>query len=896
MGRKNHQCKTVLPIFKIPKALNYPVEPSIQQAIGFHQQGQLVQAEALYRRIIEIEPKNSDAIHLLGVIASQTGHLQSAIELISQAIEINSEIASYHSNIANVFQELKLFEAAVESYDKAIALEPGYAEAYSNRGNALLALLNFEAALKSFEKAISIKPDFVNAFYNCGNAFLALRKFNEAVICYEKAISSNPYYAEAYINRGKAFQELKQFKAAIESYDKAISIKPNYPEAFYNKANVLQELGEFEAAVKSYDKAIVLDPGYAEAFSNRGNALISLGHLDAAIASFDDALAIKSDFAHAFYNRGYVLQLLKHYVDAIESYEKAIIYAPSFSEAYLNRGISLQKLRRFDDAIASYDRAIYIKPDYPEAYSNRGTTLHERKLYALAIDSFEKSIALKPDFADGFYNRSNALRALKKFDLEVESLDSAFTFNPGFEYILGKRLNARLYICKWQDLSKDLATCESEIALLKPVTTPFIALLLFDKPELHYLSSLILTRSKHPKNPQLGDIIKSTGRSKLRIGYYSADLHYHPVPIWLVALLENHDKSKFELFAFSFRNDINDPMRARLEAVFDHFIAVDRMSDLEVTKLSRQLGIDIAIDLNGHTADGRPDIFAARAAPIQVSHIGFPSTMGAEYIDYFICDEYSVPENSKQYFTEKMAYVPCPYTYDRKRQVSKEPLRRADFGLPESAFVFTCQNGCQKIGTEVFGTWMDILKAIPEGVLWLLEPHPTAVENLRKEAQARGVKDERLIFTGREVVKVEQEEARIARYLASYKLADLFLDTWPYNAGTTAVDALWAGLPVLTKVGRAFVARMAASFLTALEVEELITDTAQKYKELAIELATDTEKLSLIKQKIQVNIEKTALFDTADNTRSIESAYLEMYRRHQADLPPEHLSISRSAY
>ena len=807
--------------------MEFLFSPSLKEAVELHQQGHLVQAEALYRRIIEVEPKNSDAIHLLGVIATQTGHLQSAVELISQAIEINPRVAAYHSNCGSAFNKLKQFEAAVESYDKAIALEPSYADAYFNRGNALVGLDKLQEAINSYVKATNLNPNFVEAYFCIGNTL----------------------------------QALKNFEAAIENYDNAISLKPDFADVYFNRAN----------------------------------SLLALNYLDEALVNYKLAIRFKPSFPEAYCNCGVVLELMMRFEEAISSYEKALYLNPKYINAYYNAGNTFQKINQFENAIINYEKAISLNLNYPEAYFNLGNAFKKIKKMQQALSAYSRAVQLNENYADSYYNRGITEQELNDFEASLVSFNKVFSIQPSFEYLLGMSLNARMYICKWQDLSKDIATCESEVALEKPVTTPFIALLLFDKPELHYLSSLILTRSKHPKLPQLVDTSKTTVSGKLRIGYYSADLYYHPVPIWLAGLIENHDKSKFELFAFSFRNDIKDPMRARLEAAFDHFIAVDSLSDLEVAQLSRQLGIDIAIDLNGHTADGRPDIFAARAAPIQVSHIGFPSTMGAEYIDYFICDEYSVPENSKQYFTEKMAYVPCPYTYDRKRQVSRAPLRRADFGLPESSFVFTCQNGCQKIGPEVFGTWMDILKAVPESVLWLLEPHPSAIENLRKEAQVRGVKAERIIFTRRKVVRVEQEEARIARYLASYKLADLFLDTWPYNAGTTAVDALWAGLPVLTKVGRAFVARMAASFLTALEVAELITDTSQQYKELAIELATDTEKLRIIKQKVQANIETTALFDAPGNTRYIESAYLEMYRRHQAKLSPEHLSISRAS-
>jgi predicted O-linked N-acetylglucosamine transferase (SPINDLY family) len=494
--------------------------------------------------------------------------------------------------------------------------------------------------------------------------------------------------------------------------------------------------------------------------------------------------------------------------------------------------------------------------------------------------------------AEAYYNRGLSLEKLKQLESALESYNKAHVLNPNIDFLLGIQQQIKLALCDWENLKEAIENCIAGINLHKPVTHSFTSLTLFDNPELHLLTARTYVTTQSPQNESLGAIAKREPTGRVRIGYYSADLYYHPVSIWLAEQLENHDKSKVELYAFCLKS-VQDPMRDRLEAAFDHWIDVQSISDLEITKLSRELEIDIAIDLNGHTADGRPGIFAARAAPIQLNHLGFPGSMGAEYIDYIIGHIPSPDEDleeltrNRQFMTEKIAYVPSSFTYDRQRQLSDEPLSRAQFGLPETGFVFTCQNGCQKLLPEVFDIWMEILKAVPGSVLWLLKPNETAVKNLIKEANARGVEAERLIFTAREVVAIDQERARIGKYLASYKLADLFLDTWPYNAGTTAIDALWAGLPVLTKEGKAGVARMAAGALRGIEVTELITRTQQEYKELAIQLAHNPERLKQLKDKVQANRLTTSLFDPVANTRHIENAYLEMYRRYQVELVPE---------
>jgi predicted O-linked N-acetylglucosamine transferase (SPINDLY family) len=625
---------------------------------------------------------------------------------------------------------------------------------------------------------------------------------------------------------------------------------------------------------------------------NRALILKESGQLQAAVEKYEEAIRLKSDFVEAYYNKGNALRELKQYEQAIVSYEAAISFKPDFEMAYFTKGNTYKEIKKFKLALKCYESAIELNPSYSEAYSNKGVVLKELELFTDAVVSFDKAIALKPDLAEAYYNRGSSLEKLNQLESALESYEKAFELNPEIDFLFGIKQQLRLALCDWESVNKALESCAAGIILNNAVTFPFSSLLFFDNPELHLLSSQKYVATQVPLDKKLGPLFKREPTGRVRIGYYSADLYYHPVSIWLAEQLENHDKNKVELYAFCLKS-LQDPMRDRLEAAFDHWIDVQSISDLEITKLSRELGIDIAIDLNGHTADGRPGIFAARAAPIQLNHLGFPGSMGAEYIDYMIGHTPSPDEDleeltrNRQFMTEKIAYVPSSFTYDRQRQLGDEPLSRAQFGLPQTGFVFTCQNGCQKLLPEVFDIWMEILKAVQGSVLWLLKPNETAVKNLIKEANARGVEAERLIFTAREVVAIDQERARIGKYLASYKLADLFLDTWPYNAGTTAIDALWAGLPVLTKEGKAPVARMAAGALRGIEVPELITRTPKAYQELAIELAHNPEKLKQLKEKVQANRLTTALFDPVGNTRHIENAYLEMYRRYQVELVPE---------
>jgi predicted O-linked N-acetylglucosamine transferase (SPINDLY family) len=352
----------------------------------------------------------------------------------------------------------------------------------------------------------------------------------------------------------------------------------------------------------------------------------------------------------------------------------------------------------------------------------------------------------------------------------------------------------------------------------------------------------------------------------------------------MAGLFESHNKNNFELIAFSFGAEHKDKMRERVSSSFDQFIDVQNKSDKDVALLSRNIGIDIAIDLKGFTKDGRIGIFFHRAAPIQVNYLGYPGTAGAAYIDYIIADRTLIPENSQQHYSEKIVYLPNSYQVnDRKREIAEKIFSRESLGLPKTDFVFCCFNNNYKITPSTFSSWMRILKKVNGSVLWLLEDNTTAANNLRKEAHAKGVDSQRLIFATR---------MPPADHLARHHAADLFLDTLPCNAHTTASDALWSGLPVLTCMGESFASRVAASLLNAIGLPELITNSQEQYEALAIELAFNPEKLGTIKQRLDKNRLTFPLFDTDLLTKHLEAAYTQMYERYHADLPPEHFHVN----
>jgi protein O-GlcNAc transferase len=840
-------------IFRPKRAANRSAvaqaQAKFEQGLALHQQGQLAQAQEMYRQALELQPEHFDALNMLGVIAAQAGNFGRAVELIDNAIEIN----------------------------------PNNEAAYSNRGNALKELKRWDEALKSYEQAIKLNPDYAEAYYNRGVALQELKRWDEALESYDRAITLKPDHAESYNNRGNALQALKRWDEALESYEHAIRIQPDYAEACNNRGNALKELKRWDEALESYDRAIKLKPGYAEAYCHRGNALKELKRWDEVLESYECAIRFNPDFADAYNNRGIALQEFNRWDEALESYNRALELEPDLAAAYNNRGITLKELKRFNEALESYNRAIELEPDQADAHNNRGNVLKDLKRWDEALDSYARAIEIKPDYAQAYNNRGVALQELKRRDEALDSYDRAIKLKPDYEFLYGSWLYAKMEICDWRDVESQIDELIAKIKGGEKITRSFPVLALVDSLALQRKATEIWVRSRVPANHALPSIAKRARHEKIRIGYFSADYHDHATAYLMAGLFERHDRNRFELVAFSFGADQQDGMRKRVTAAFDRFVDVRTQPDKEVALLSRNMEIDIAVDLKGFTQEHRAGIFSYRAAPIQVNYIGYPGTMGAEYIDYIVADNTLIPEESRQYYSEKIAYLPNSYqANDRKRQIADKRVSREESGLPPTGMVFCCFNNNYKIMPGTFDGWMRILEQVEGSVLWLLADNPTAVKNLRREAEARNVSGERLVFA---------ERVPLPEHLARHRAADLFIDTLPYNAHTTASDALWAGLPVLTRIGEAFAGRVAASLLKAVDLPELITTTQEQYEALAVDLAANRKRLEELTEKLGRNRLTKPLFDTSLYTKHLEDAYTQMYERYQADLPPEHIHI-----
>jgi predicted O-linked N-acetylglucosamine transferase (SPINDLY family) len=700
----------------------------------------------------------------------------------------------------------------------------------------------------------------------------------------EKIIEVDSVNSKANELLGFIYENLGQLEVSFEYLNTACSQKDCSMEALYYLGSMQLRKGLFNEASESFKKSILKGGEFFEALHDLATAQAHTGDLTSALINYKKCLAFGSPSYELFFNIARINDELKRHDEAIAHYDKSLSIKPDYAEAWSNKGATLNELKRYEEAIDHYDKALSLKPDYAEAWSNKGNTLIELKRYDEGIAHFDKALCLKPDYAEGWVNKGAALKKLKRYDEAIAHYDKALCLKPDIDWVSGDLLHTKMKICSWSGLAESLEDVSKKVVANKKVN-PFPLLSLSDDALLHKKSSEIYVQNKYPFNPILGPNLKYPVSQKIRVGYFSSDFRNHPISFLTAELFELHDKNRFEIIAFSFGVDDKSPMRLRLSQAFSHFIDVSDMSDSEIAGLSRNLQIDIAVDLGGHTGDNRTGIFSYRAAPIQTSYIGYLGTVGAEYFDYLLADNTIVPEGFRKFYSEKIACLPSYQVNDRKRIISEKQFTREELGLPGNCFVFCCFNNNYKILPETFNGWMRILNTVEGSVLFLYAENEWSKANLIDEASLRGVDSTRLVFGGH----IPMEE-----YLARYRACDLFLDTYPYNAGTTASDALWTGLPVLTLIGQSFASRVAASLLNAIGLPELIANTQDEYESLAIELALNSKKLTDIKLKLAKNRLSEPLFDTPLFTKNLEAAYIQMIYRYQENLQPEHIIITNA--
>jgi protein O-GlcNAc transferase len=824
--------------------MNEPTQRMLEEAIAAQVRGAFEDAKRLYRRVLKIHSRNAIAWGNLAIIAAQEGNVAEAEKLFRVALDGNPGYAQGYNNFGHLLAQQGRIDEALAAFRRALELEPDYAAAHFNLGNALKQQGKSEEALAAYRRTVKLRPDHAAARVNIGVVLQERGRVEEAIAAYRQAVAVAPNYAHAHYNLGIALQSQELLSEALAAYQRAAELAPDLPELRVNLGVLLRELGRPNEALDALARAIALRPNYAEAHYNLAIVLHDQGRLEEATANYRQAIRFRPGYAEAYNNLGLLGQAQGRLEEAAAAFGQAIDANPGYAEAHNNLGLVRQEQGSLEEATASLRQALDLNPAYPEAHYNLGNVLRERGSLEAAIAAYRRALELRPDdisaFSQLFYQRCRA--------------------------------------CDWPDYASDQEMILDIVRGGCGEVPPFVLLATTANSSDQLRCARQWMAAVKPPPDAVFRHARPAEQRRIRLGYLSGDFHRHATAVLTAELFERHDRARFEVFSYSFGPDDGSPTRARLVRAFDRFVDVRQIPHAQAAQRIRDDGVNILIDLKGHTLGARPKILALRPAPIQVNYLGFPGTMGVDFMDYILVDPMVVPPDRQADYSEKIAYLPgCYQPSDSTREIATEVPSRSQSGLPARAFVFCCFNNSFKLTPVFFDIWMRLLRGVPGSVLWLLEGNALMRENLRREARARGVDPDRLVFAP--VVPLPQ-------HLARHVNADLFLDTLPCNAHTTASDALWAGLPVLTCVGDTFAGRVAASLLTAIGLPELVTDSLEMYEHRALELAGNSRKLSELKADLQLKRRTAALFDIAGFTRNIEAAYTRMWETWRAGEAP----------
>ncbi len=705
---------------------------------------------------------------------------------------------------------------------------------------------------------------------------------NSKKICIE-ILDNDPNNFDANNLLAAIFFQNSEYLNAISYFKNAITINPKIPDLYNNLSISLCQTKKFDEALLSWDKAIKIKPDYAEAYFGKGNVYSIFKDYDKAIDNYNSAIKINKNFKQAYSNLGNIYFLIKEFKKSLENFTIASNIKPVNEIEINNQGNIFFELRDYKVALDKYIYATNINPKFALGFYNIAKTYKELNQNDDAIINYQKAIKLNNNFAEAYQNLGNLYLDLEIFEKGIFSLTQALRINPGLKNLHGTIIQSKCGICDWSTFIKDKNLLKKNILMKKNISNPFPVISIYDSPELQRIASESYVKDEFSNYKRKEIKKKNFVSKKIKIGYFSSDFHNHATSHLMINLFELHDRSKFEIYAFSFGKDDNSEMRKRVSKAFDKFFDVRLNSEEEIAKKSRELEIDIAVDLKGYTGNNRFGIFIERCAPIQISYLGYPGTTGSNCIDYLVADKTLIPKENKKFYSEKIIYLPNSYQINEdNKKISNRNFTRKNFGLPDDSFVFCSFNQIYKISPEMLKLWAHILNEVKNSVLWLLADNDKAKANILSEFLKVGINSSRVIFTKR---------LSLDEHFERQKLADLFLDTYPCNAHTTASDALRVGLPILTLKGQSFASRVSASLLKELEMDELITNKYEEYTMRAIELANDNVLINKIKVKLNKNIKTKTLFKAKTFTKSLEISYQKVYELYIRDMKPEHIEL-----
>lgn len=711
------------------------------------------------------------------------------------------------------------------------------------------------------------------------------KDFARAEAAFRKALAARPDALDTQFVHGIALFELARHEEAVAVLGQVLAQMPANGEAAHYRACSLNALGRHTEAAEALERLVAAEPANARAFDQLAHALLGLDRGEAAQAAFERAITLDPRFTAARLGLIALLEQAGQHRQAEEHARAGASLDPDCAEFHERIGwIRLLLDNDLEGAEAAYRRVLELDPHRVDSLNNLGLILHRRGELGPALDCFALALRERPDMPALHSNIGFALQQVGALDEALAAFEHALLLDPAQPHLRGQKLIHQMLICDWRALDE-----YAQIADTLGMTGEAISsggLIAMDDNSVRQRARAAAQAAQHAGIVPAPFGPRAAGE-RIRVGYFSADFHDHATMHLMAGLFRCHDRSRFEVSAFSYGLNREGAHREALKSRVDHFIDVAGMPDAAVVDLARAHNLDIAVDLKGYTQDNRIALFAHRLAPVQVSYLGFPGTLGAPFLDYVIGDPVVIPDAERAHYSEQVIRLPGSYQpNDDQRPIAPVTPTRSELDLPEAGFVFACFNNAYKITPREWDIWMRLLASVPGSVLWLFKANPWAEENLRREAVARGIAPERLVFA---------PWAAHGEHLARLRAADLFLDTFAYNAHTTASDALWAGLPVVTMPGRSFAARVAASLVTAVGLPELAVPDEAAYEALALSLAQDPARLADLRARLAAGRGSQPLFDSARHTRAIEAAYAAIHARRMAGLPPADIDLPEDA-
>ncbi|WRQ45752.1 tetratricopeptide repeat protein [Rhodobacterales bacterium FZCC0083] len=838
------------------------VDKALTEASKLQKKGEVEAAKNIFVEILKRYPSNKRLLTAYKNLEKKT--LKNLEELSSAPVPILNDLVELVS--------LSKFDEVIEQGKRHLKEYPNDIKIMQLVGSAFTSKGDHANAIGIYELLINVQPNNASTHNLLGFLYKTVGDDDKALRSFEAAFKYNPNHASAYNNAGLMLKSKKQNENAIIYFKKSLKINASDPAVWDNLGVLLAETGELISAEAAFDEAIKLNPKIGLSVFHKALTLHEQGRIAAAQKLFDEAQSLGYEDAQLLVNLSAEKISNENFPAAIELLNRSLKINPNLAEAHFNLGKVFELKKDWQLALESYGKAISLKPNWPEAFNNMGVIFKEcLGKPELAIHSFATVAELRPTDTSALKNLANSYVDLNNLPKAIEMLEKVIHLQPDEQRPVAQKMHLQSRICDW-------STKNTDVDILGRLTgetdsmNPFSLLSQEDKPERHLERSKNYSKFNH-EVPKLPPLLRAKKRpKKLRIGYFSGDFYQHPVSRILVRTLELHDRDRFEVFGYSTSGFTEDHMRRRIINAVDVFKDVRLISDLEAAQLARGDELDIAVDLSGYTRFDRTSIFARRVAPVQINYLGYPGSLGSDFMDYIIGDRFLIPEGAAKYYTESPIYLPdCYQARDDTIKASTSIPSKADLGLPKSDFIFCAINNYYKISPEQFDVWMKILTSVPGSVLWLLGNNNIAQKNLLSEAAKRGVAGSRLIFA-----KSQQYET----YLATLAYADMHLDTFIYNAGATAGDLLSVGVPILTKSGKGYSARMAGSILNSLGLKELITNTVDEYETKAVDLAQSPRKLADIKNALLASLEKSTFTNPKMFTLGLEKGYDLAYHHH----------------